>query len=303
MIRPLLKIALTASFLCLACSAFSQTGSLPGSDGTKKPDDKSDDGSSSFKFGVSYLSNNVFMGRSDTTRTPTIIPQVKYTFSNGIYLSGTLDFIPSKKKKKLDGGDIAAGYDFDITDDLSGGASFTKLFYNGNSTQISSGISSTVSGMLTYDIGNIISPSLSADYNFNKTGVSNDVFLNASVAHDFIVAGVFGDADIFLVSPTVAVNTGTQNFYEAYLIKKKVKSAKKTAAQTALLNNYIAILGKYTLLDYELSAPLEYKTGHFIFQFTPTYAVVKKGLPKAIETRLNSQTSTFYFETGIFLKF
>ncbi|WP_428330159.1 hypothetical protein [Mucilaginibacter sp.] len=303
MIKPLLNSLLTILFLFFAGSAFSQTGNLPGSDGKVKHDDKSTDGTSSIKFGINYSSNNVFMGRTDTIRTPTIIPQIKYTLKSGIYFSGSIDIIPNRKKKKLDGGDLTAGYDFDITDDLSGGASYSKLFYNSTSTQIASAISSTFNANLNYDIGNIISPSISADYNINKQGINNDIFVNFSLTHDFIVAGVFGDADILLISPTATANTGTENFYDAYLTKKTFKNAKRTAAQNALITKYTNMLSQYKLLDYEFSAPVEYKSGHFIFQFTPTYAIVQNQLPKGISTRISTKPSVFYFETGVSLKF
>ncbi len=294
---------LIAFFLLFAFTAFGQTSDLPGADEKAKPDDKSNPGTSSFKFGLSYLNNNVFMGRTDTVQTPIIVPQVKYTLKSGIYFSGSLDFLPNKKNKKLDGGDLSAGYDFDITDDLSGAASFTKLFYSSASTQIAAGISSTFNVNFNYDISDIISPSVSADYNLNKQGIGSDFFLNLGLTHDFINVGIFGDNDILLISPTIAVNTGSQNFYDAYLTKKKLKNARRTAIQNALLTRYINQLSQFALLDYEISVPIEYKTGHFIFQFTPTYAIVKNQLPKQIAAQVSSQPSIFYFETGVFLKF
>ena len=297
------KPLLTAFFILIACSVFAQTGTMPNTDTKTKPDDKSNNGTSSFKFGINYSSNDVFMGRTDSVTTPTVIPQVKYTFGNGIYLSGSLDYIPGRKKKKVDGGDIAAGYDFDITDDLSAGVSFTKVFYSSASTQIASAIRSTINANLTYDIGDIISPSLSVDYNLNKQGISSDAFVNLGIAHDFIAVGIFGDADIFLISPTITVNTGTENFYDAYLTKKTLRTAKRTAAQNALITKYESQLSEFSLLDYEISAPLEYKVKHFIFTFVPTYAIVKNEIPKQIASNLSSKPSVFYFETGVSLKF
>jgi len=303
MVKPLHKVLLTAFFLVFACAAFGQTPDLPGADEKTKPDDKSNEGTSSFKFGLSYISNSVFMGRSDTVTTPVIVPQVKYTLKQGIYFSGSLDFLPNKKNKKLDGGDLSAGYDFDITDDLSGSASYAKLFYSTTSTQIAAAISSTFNVNFNYDIADVISPSVSADYNLNKQGIGNDFFLNVGLTHDFISVGIFGEKDILLISPTITVNAGSQNFYDAYLTKKKLKNAKRNAAQNALLTKYINQLSQFALLDYEISVPLEYKTGHFIFQVTPTYAIVENQLPKQVAAKVSSQPSIFYFETGMFLKF
>ena len=262
------------------------------------------DNQSSFKFGISYLNNNVFMGRSDTVRTPTIIPTAKYTFANGIYLSGNLYYITNRKKNKVDGGDLAAGYDFDITDDLTGSVSYTKLFYNSNSTEIGSSISSTFNGTLSYDIGTIITPTIGADFNINKQGYGNDVFLNAGIAHDFAAEGIFGEKDIVILSPTVSLNTGTQNFFDAYLTNKKYKNAKKkTTAENNLIATQKHDLSQFKLLDYEFSAPFEYKAGVFIFTFTPTYAIAENKLPASVSSKLSTESGLFYFQTGVTLKF
>ena len=303
MITPLLKLLPGILLSIIAFTALGQTGPLPGADQTSNPkaSDK-DEATSSFKFGVSYLSNNTYMGRTDTVTTPVIIPTVKYTFSNGIYFSGGLYFIPNKPKQKLDGGDLAGGYDYDINDDLSVGGSFTKLFYSSTSTQIASAISSTINVNVNYD-NDYLSPALNVDYNLNKGGINNDFLLSPAVAHDFIFIGIFGDVDLLLISPTVTLNAGTQNFYDAYLAKKQLKSKRLTAAQTKLLNAYEGKLGEFEILDYELSAPIEYKSGHFIFQVTPTYAVVENQLPKLIAAQLSDQSGVFYVEVGVTLKF
>lgn len=304
MINSLQKTIATVFFLIFAFTAYGQTTPSNGNDDKSAFDDnKSSEPASSFKIGVNYLSNNVFMGRSDTTKTPTVSPNVKYKFSNGIFLSGSLYIIPSKAKNKLDGGNLSGGYEFDLTDNLSGSTSFTKLFYSKTSTQIASNVSSTIDANLSYDISGIITPSLTADYSINK-GISNDIFLTLDVSHDFIIDGLFGSDDLLLISPTVTANVGTGNFYDAYLLTvKKIKNTKLSAQQTALLNQYSSQLGKFSLFDYEMSAPVEYKAGHFIFQFTPTYAIVKNQLPKAIETRLADTPSVFYYEIAVFFKF
>jgi hypothetical protein len=303
--KPLPKLLLVFLLLFTTFCALCQTGTMPGDDTKASADEKSNksDASSSFKFGVTYVSNNVYMGRADTVTTPVVVPQVKYTLKSGIYFSGSLYFIPNKPTQKLDGADLEGGYDFDITDDFSGGASFTKLFYSSSSTQIASSISSTFNVNFDYDIADIVTPTLSADYNFNKQGISNDIVLSIGLAHDFITKGVFGDQDILLVSPTITANTGTQNFYDAYLTKKNFRSVKRTKLQNTIISNYINQLGQFELLDYELSAPLEYKTGHFIFQMIPIYAIVQNQLPKGISARLSDQSSIFYIEAGLSLKF
>ena len=261
----------------------------------------------SFKIGVNYLSNNVFMGRADTVRTPTILPEMKYIFKNGIYLAATADYIPNRVTNKLDGGSAAFGYDFDITDDFTGGVSFTKVFYAGNSTQIGSSISSTINANLSYNIADVITPMISADYNFLKQDFGHDIFLNAGLSHDFAIDGIFGDKDLLIISPSVNVNAGTQNFYDAYFVLKKYKLTKKASEILQTVESLFATrkdqLSKFKLLDYELSAPVEYKTGPLILSFTPTYAVAENKLPPRVTKGMVPGSGIFYFEAGVALKF
>ena len=208
----------TAFFLFCANQIFAQVNPADKADKTDKTD--KDDKESSFKFGLSYMSNNVIMGRADTIKTPMIMPDIKYTFSNGIYLSGSIIYIPNRITGKLDEGNLTAGYDFDITDDLSAETSFSKLFYNKSSTQIGSSINSTINASLDYDIAGVVTPTVGADYNFVSKGFKNDIFVNAGLSHDFINTGIINGDDFLVISPSVEVNGGTQNFYDAYLTQK-----------------------------------------------------------------------------------
>jgi hypothetical protein len=257
----------------------------------------------SFKVGVDFISDNVFMGRSGPVVSPTISPNIKYTFKSGLFFSGNVDFIPKNSSGKLDGGNIAAGWNFDITDNLSAGGSFTKLFYNTNSNQIGSTISSVFNANLDYNIADIITPSISFDFNSNKSGIKDDFFFNFGLSHDFASRKIFGEKDLILISPTVEANIGTQNFYDAYITKFKSKA--RTAAQDQLIAAFETGLNQSKLLDYEVSVPIEYKSGIFIFTFTPTYAFVQNGFKPAAAAALGltNATSVFYFTTGISLKF
>ncbi len=286
----------TLLFCALSCNsllALGQTKTAGVDDSIKK---------SGLVISLNYLSNSVFMGRADSIRTAAISPVIKYMFSSGIYFSGGLELIPGRKKNKLDGGDLTLGYDFNITDDLSGGISYSKLFYSATSTQVSSAVSSTFSGNLTYNIGDIIIPTLNADYNINKQGIAGDIFLNLGVSHDF----TFGANDELSISPTIEANTGTQNFYDGYIVYRKLKNAQKTAVETAIIQSYTAELSQYRLLDYEFSLPIEYSSGNFTLKATPIYAVAQNEFKSAAVVKalgLSSQTSVFYFDIGVSLKF
>ena len=308
MITNFYKALFSIFLMCVIHNAYSQKIDRLKSDTIESKKDTSSKApkKASLKFGVDYLSNNVFVGRTDTVTTPLITPSIKYTFKSGVYFSGSFEILPNRKKNKMDGGDLALGYDFDLTDNLSGGVSYTKLFYSANSTQVSSSISSTFNGNLDYDIADIITASVSLDYNINKANVGNDFMFNFGLSHDFIAEGIFGDKDILLISPMIASNSGTQNFYDGYLVRKNLKNAKRNAAQTALFNAYTADLSQFKLLDYEFSRPIEYKADQFIFHITPTYALAENQFQSAAIQKLlglSSQQTVFYVELGVALKF
>ena len=296
---PLFVILLTVAF---QKQALAQTASVD-TIGDLKSEKKA-----SLKIGLNYLSNSVYLGRADTVRTPIVEPSIKYTFKSGIYFSGNMQFIPNRATNKLDGGSAGAGYDYDITDNIGGSISYTKLFYNATSTQIGSAISSTFNGNIDFDIADIITPSLSVDYDLLKQGFGSDILVNVGLSHDFAKEGVFGSNDLGIISPTVTVNAGTQNFYDAFLTLKKYKLTKagkaKEAAAEKVLQAQDTKLAAFNLLDYEFSAPIEYKTGKIIFSFTPTYAFAENKLPPRITKGLvDTNGGIFFFEAGASIKF
>jgi hypothetical protein len=254
------------------------------------------------KFGVDYISNNVFMGRTGINTTPIISPEIKYVFKSGLYFSGDADILPDNKSNKFNAGDLSAGYQFNINDNLDGDVSYTKMFYSLNSTLVGSSITNMFDATFDYEIGDVLTPSINADYAINSGGAAADIFINAGIAHDFIFEKLFSDNDAIIFSPTVSANLGTQNFYSAYIKNKVYKNQKLNELAAHFESN----LGQFELLDYELFVPLEYKIGHFLIEFTPTYAIVENGFKSPVVAKavgLSDKSSVFYVEAGLSLKF
>jgi hypothetical protein len=160
---------------------------------------------------------------------------------------------------------------------------------------------------LSYDIADVITPIVSVDYNFLKQDFGHDIFVNAGISHDFAIDGIFGEKDLLIISPSANLNAGTQNFYDAYFVLKKYKLTKKALSleQTAesLIIKREDQLSKFKLLDYEFSAPVEYKTGVLVLNFTPTYAIAENKLPPRVTKGMVAGSGIFYFEVGAALKF
>lgn len=298
--KPLIKILATCLIGMLASNCFAQT-------------DTSRNEKEGFKIDLSFLNNGVYLGRTDTVTTPTLSPSLSYAFKSGIYFSGNLDIITNRTKNKLDGGAIEAGYDYTRAKNLEASVSFTKLFYNANSTQVSSTISSVINVYADYDVAHIVTPGISINYNIAKSGYKSDWVFNPGISHEFEIDGIFSNDDELLITPRFELNAGSQNYFAGYQQKKGRLTKKGAALATAIINDYENSLGNFKLLDYEIAAPLEYKTGLFVFQFKPIYAFAQNSLPQSnpaqqaitnqIETSSHYKTSIFYFEAGLTLKF
>ncbi|MGI4750021.1 MAG: hypothetical protein ACRYFB_05270 [Janthinobacterium lividum] len=275
-------------FLCLnALQSSAQTISLD------------DDKSAGLKGGISYLSNNVFMGRTDTVTSKIIAPQLLYTFKSGFYVSGTLSFILNQKQHTLDGSSLEAGYNYAVNDNLYGGVSFSKYFYGSNSTRITSAISSIFNAYLNYDLGDIITPELSVSYSISDRNVHNDIFVNPGITHQFIIDQFLHSNNALEISPEFSLNSGTQNFYNGYFSRrrKNLNTANQlsTADQLKLTN--------YTLLDYEAQLPIKFKAENYLISLTPSFAFPQNKLPDNISSKLANKRSLFYFEASVLYKF
>ncbi|WP_448702331.1 hypothetical protein ACFGVR_08280 [Mucilaginibacter sp. AW1-3] len=269
---------------------------------------------SGFQIGIAYTNNDVYLGRTDTVTTPYFSPKLTYTLKAGIYFSGSLEFITNRKKGKLDGSSLEAGYDHSFNDNLEGGTSFTKLFYNSNSTQVSSSISSMLNVYVDYDIADIITSELNVGYNFGKNGgAGGDFVINPNISHQFEADGLFNDDDLLLITLQAGLNAGSQNFYGGYLERKDRLTKKGATAANKVYDNYYDALSKFILLDYEFTVPVEYRSGKFSAQLTPTYTFAKDNLPrgttaeqvltKVIEASQPFKASVFYLEVGLYFKF
>jgi len=173
-------------------------------------------------------------------------------------------------------------------------------------------MSSSVTTGLSYDANSIITPSVNLIYDFNRKGLANDLLLDVGVSHDFVFTELFNSKDLATLSPSLNVNSGSQNFYEAYFQKieaiktNKGKSIKLTTAQLVynrLITHTLKQGKKFQLLDYELAMPFIYIFKKFIFNLIPTMALPRNLLPDRLLKEISPQESDFYLQAGVSFKF
>jgi hypothetical protein len=261
---------------------------------------------SHFETALTYQSDNVYLGRKDSTRYPYFIPAFSYYHKSGAYASVSLNYLKTSKLSRIDVFTIDAGYMF-RAHKYDGIFTVSKYFYNSQSTSITSAITSSVAYQNGYDFG-IVKPSFTAALNFgNKTDFEG----RFELSHAFSIAD-----DKFDLTPTLSAAGSTLNYYDYYRRRKYSIKKKKQPVQTGVADVTGSVLNASTfkILDYELIMPIEYNIGKCTISFTPTYSIPVNPATIDIHTVRDTGTvldrtktemiaNSFYFTAGISILF
>ncbi len=254
-----------------------------------------------FEAGLSYLNNNVYQGRHDSLRIPYLIPSIKYYNKSGFYAGASVSYLSSPQDSRVDLFALEAGYAF-TKNKFSGLVSVDKDFYNSQSKNVRAETKGSATGTLAYDFG-FIKPVVQGGVIFNS---SDDYYGALGLEHSFFFAD-----DNFEMTPSFLANASTQNYYGSYYGKRKFKTEKRNPrGVVATTGTYLENASDFKIMDYELSLPLDYSIGKFIFDFTPTEAfpanpnvVVTTITPPSgvatTRTKTEELSNIFYWSAGI----
>ncbi len=239
-----------------------------------------------FKTTLTYLSNDVYYGRADTLIVPYITAGLKYTHKSGLYVSANLSYLASSYAQRIDQSQIEAGYEKDITENLSFALSAAKNFYNTNSISVKSTVLGEAGGTFSYS-NNIVDIGMGSFVSF--TSAKPDIIFNLNLSHKFE-----DDNNTWSIEPKFNLNFGSRNFYDKFINTRSKKSGKKTkttpASDTVVTTN-AKNPNKFVRLDYEFTAEMKYNWKHFGIFFNPTIAIPQN--PSSIVT-----TTTITPHTG-----
>jgi len=255
--------------------------------------------------GIDYLSNNVYLGRHDSLRIPYLTPTISYYNKTGFYATGSLSYVHDTQSSDIDQVEISAGYTY-VKNKFAGDLSLEKDFYNSASKNVRAETKGSLNAIVSYDFG-FIKPELDGGLVFN---LKNDYYSGFGLSHAF-----YFDDDNFEIDPSFLVNASTQNYYNAYYSKRKykVKRKKGTVALTST-KAYLPNTSQFKIMDYEISVPVEYSLGNFIFNFTPAesipvnpnVAVITVTPPSGnavTRTKTEKLSSIFYWSAGFTYSF
>lgn len=252
------------------------------------------------KISLSYLTNSVYYGRKDSLSVPYITPEISFHDKSGFYIQGSLWYLAGTGAQ-IDAGSLTLGYEFSSKNEkISGDLYASKYFVSGSSYSVRGEIKGSVGGSLYYNTGPL---SLNAGVNAsisNKT----DVALNFGLSHQF----EFTDNKRWAITPSVLVNGGTQNFYENYYTHRKYSQKRKRRLTQNTNNVNVIVMNKsFSILDYELSMPIDYTDHKWGLFFMPTFSIPENGFKYSLNNGATYQSeilsNSFYAEVGAYIKF
>jgi hypothetical protein len=254
------------------------------------------DKTSLFSFDINYLSDNVYLGRKDSVVIPYITPGITYKHRSGLFAAASISYLPNEGR--IDQFTLDAGYYFGRKG-WDNGITISKSFYSSESFNIAADLNSSISASTSYDFG-FIKPGL---YGSVSLASKPDYSLTVSLEHSFDLL-----EERLSITPMVSLSASTQNYFESYTSTRKFGKGRK--AKNIETTEDVVGASKFKILDYELSASVEYNFKNFQFYFTPTYAIptnpnmviktVKRPILPDIVTNITEKTENqFYWTLGV----
>jgi hypothetical protein len=212
---------------------------------------------------LSYMSDNVYLGRKDSAKLPYLVPGIGYYHKSGLFADVSLAYATIPGDVHIDLVALEAGYAI-TKGNFDGQIAASKYYYSSQSFSVRSEIKGSVVADAGYDL-QWIKPTLEATLNFDN---ATDYSIGLGLQHTFYVA-----ADAIDFTPTFVANAGTQNYYNSYYIHRRYSRTRpngKTVKGT--ITATVIDPSAFRILDYEASLPVNYTLKKFVFSFTPTLA-------------------------------
>jgi hypothetical protein len=257
--------------------------------------------------GLSYLSDNVYLGRKDSVKIPYVMPTIGYYHKSGLYADATLGYAVLPGNSHIDMFSLEAGYAL-TKGNFDGQLSASKFYYSSESYSVRSDIDANIVLDAAYDL-RFIKPTFEATLNFGSS--TTDYVLTWGLQHTFYAAG-----DAIDITPSVLMNMGTQNYYDSYYRNRKYSTKRKNGTTVkGTITATVIDPSAFKTMDYEASVPINYTLGKFTFNFTPTLAIPVNPAEVTRVTKptgggatskvvaLEKLNNSFYWTFGFLVKF
>lgn len=214
-----------------------------------------------FFGGTAYVPNLHYYGRTDSLKSSALVPTLLVQFdSSGFYISGSAVLIANATQSLQYGAAITeAGFKFGKTKGFAGSIYADKFFYQ-TQQLVQSALTAQGGANLSY-LNKIVNINTSAIAAFsNKT----DLFTSAGADHAFKFSK---RKSLFVLTPTVVANAGTQSFTYSYYKQNSVLGIPVNNQQVTETSK------QFNILSYEFSMPVIWVYKNFFVVATPGYVI------------------------------
>lgn len=249
-----------------------------------------------FTLATMYSNNISYYGQATDEKLPYVLANVTVRFPIGIYLSaGSYKLL--NYGSGLSEADLGIGYDYDFTDNFNMGVAYTRSFFPANSPLLQAANENNVNLATSYN-WKWLKTILSNDFAF---GTQNDIFVSLSNSKEISLGNLFNEKNAIFIEPAVELISGTQRYYETYIIEKGKRDQTNGKGKGLELprNSDQTITTSYNnlnLLSYNFKLPLSFSRSSYIAEITYQLSVLG---PRAQATLKNQQSFfgfAFYYQ-------
>jgi hypothetical protein len=243
---------------------------------------------SHFQLNLTYESNDVYLGRADSTVLPLLTPEISYLFKSGFEIDFSVGFNAAAPCLTLNSWTLDGSYTFS-PGNYSGTATVSVFNYSPNSGSVNAAQKGNIEYSNYYTLP-FIQPSLSLTYTFAAPTAKADYQVTFALQQefDFLSNGNLN------ITPTATMNASTQNYYNSYYKNKRFtipRHGKPPLPANVSLSGEVLNSGEFQIMDYEFSAPVGFTAGKWSFNYTPTYAIPVNAPDIKLTAKVNNQAS------------
>lgn len=164
-----------------------------------------------------YGNNADYYGQTAEERLPYFLTNASLRLKSGLYFSAGSYKLLNTGSSGISAVDLSAGFETDITKNLSGSVSYTRSFYAQNSPLLQASNENALSASLGYDF-NFLNTSLSTSYAF---GTQQDLFMSFNASKSIDLGSLFSDKDFISLEPGIELVGGTLHYLEEYIVRRE----------------------------------------------------------------------------------
>ena len=257
---------------------------------------------SHFQANLTFESNDVYLGRQDSSKLPLLTPEVSYLFKSGFEIDFSVGI--NAATWMVNSWTLDGSYSFN-PGNYSGQATLSWFNYSVNSGSPNSSQKGSLAYDNSYNFG-FIQPELTLTWSFSN---HPDYQVSFTLQHEFD----FLSSGNLSITPTATMNASTQQFYNEYYKNKRFiipRPGKPPLPANTSITGEVLNSDQFQIMDYEFSAPISFTASKWTFNFTPTLALPVNPADLRITVKVNNQSVTkdvretlasnvFFYQIGV----